>query len=205
MGPKKWKLGLAVCAAPAVITLALAQTQPPAQPRTETQARTQARAAGTVTLNVKPGLWDVTTEGQASGAMPSLSPDAQSRLTPEQLQRLQAIVAASASKPVHYQKCVTADKIAEGFNTEAHPNADCQQTVTGSSSSQVTIHEECSRQEGTMTMDIHLQADSSEQVSGTQHAVMSGGGRSMTTDRTIHGKWVGASCGSVTDTQVLGK
>src|SRR5665213_1918902 len=60
-----------------------------------------AEAAEPIKLNVKPGLWEIASEGQINGA-PPISDDMLARLTPEQREKFQAAMQASmanAAKP----------------------------------------------------------------------------------------------------------
>jgi len=161
-------------------------------------------AADSLKLNVKPGLWEMSSEGQASG-VPPISEDALAQMTPEQRARFQAAMQATmsnATKPRLFKNCITPEKIAQGFDVQPNQSPSCQRTVTSISSSEFKISSVCSRADGGTTMEMHLQATGSEQVSGTVHVVVSRGGKTMTVDNNIHGKWLSSDCGNVTGVQM---
>jgi hypothetical protein len=61
------------------------------------------------------------------------------------------------------------------------------------------ISEICSDEHGTTNINEHFEVSGAEQITGTVHAVRTAGGKSMTVNSTIHGKWLGASCGDIKD------
>jgi len=165
---------------------------------------TLGQAADSIKLNVKPGLWEISSEGQASG-MPPISEDALAQMTTEQRERFQAAVQATmsnATKPRKFKNCITPERIAQGFDTQQNQSPTCQKTVTSISSSEFKISSVCSRADGSTTMEMHLQATGSEQVSGTVRVLISRGGKAMTVDSNIHGQWLSSDCGGITGTQM---
>lgn len=163
-----------------------------------------SQAADSIKLNVKPGLWEVSSLGQASG-VPPIPEDTLAKMTPEQRARFQAAMQATmsnASKPRLFKNCITPEKIAQGFDVQPNQSASCQRTVTSISSSEFKVSSVCSGPDGGTTMEMHLQATGSEQVSGTVHVVVSRGGKTMTVDNNIHGKWLSSDCGNVTGVQM---
>jgi hypothetical protein len=163
-----------------------------------------SQAADSIKLNVKPGLWEVSSVGQASG-VPPIPEDTLAKMTPEQRARFQAAMQATmsnASKPRLFKNCITPEKIAQGFDVQPNQSASCQRTVTSISSSEFKVSSVCSGPDGGTTMEMHLQATGSEQVSGTVHVVVSRGGKTMTVDNNIHGKWLSSDCGNVTGVQM---
>ena len=162
-----------------------------------------AHAADSIKLNVKPGLWEFSSAGQANG-MPPIPDEALARLTPEQRQQFQAAIQSSmgsASKPKLFKECITPEKVAQGFDVQESKDSTCQRSVVSSTSSEFAIHAVCTRTEGSTTIDSHFQLNGSDQVAGTVHVVTSREGKSMTIDSSVTGKWLGASCGNVTGTQ----
>ncbi|HEY3783652.1 MAG TPA: DUF3617 domain-containing protein [Steroidobacteraceae bacterium] len=163
-----------------------------------------AEAADLVKPDIKPGLWEVTTHPQISGQMP-IPEDQLAKMTPEQRARMEAAMQSgmtNAVKPRVYKECMTAEKIAKGFDTGAHDDASCKKNVIASSRSELHLREDCSRPDGKTTVDVHFQISGGTQMTGTINAVMSSGSRTMTMNSKVQGKWLGASCGSVKDEEL---
>jgi hypothetical protein len=163
-----------------------------------------AHAADSIKLNVKPGLWEFSSAGQSSG-VPPIPDDALARLTPEQRQQFQAAIQSSmgsASKPKLFKKCITPEEVEKGFDLQESKDSTCQRSVVSATSSEFQIHAVCSRSEGSTTVDSHFQTSGADQVVGTVHVVTTRAGKTMTIDSSVNGKWLGASCGNVTGTQL---
>jgi hypothetical protein len=160
-----------------------------------------AEAAEPIKLNVKPGLWEIASEGQINGA-PPVSDDMLARLTPEQRAKFEAAMQASmanAAQPRLSKHCMTPEKIQRGLDVEEQSNSTCQKKVLSNSASEMQISEVCSDEHGTTNINEHFEVSGAEQITGTVHAVRTAGGKSMTVNSTIHGKWLGASCGDIKD------
>jgi Protein of unknown function (DUF3617) len=184
MQPTHWKIAGAAVAALALVLL--------------------AEAAEPIKLNVKPGLWEIASEGQINGA-PPISEDHLAHLTPEQRAKFEAAMQASmaeASKPHVYKNCVTPEKIARGLDIGAHGDASCQRQVITNSASEMQVSESCSNDGGKTEITEHFQLSGSELMTGMVHVVKTSGGKAMTINSTIHGKWLGANCGDVKDTEI---
>jgi hypothetical protein len=61
----------------------------------------------------------------------------------------------------------------------------------------VEVTEECSDDRGTTSAKVHYEAINSETVNGTIHVDITRQGKTIVSDGTIQGKWVGADCGDV--------
>lgn len=163
-----------------------------------------AAAADPIKLNIKPGLWEIASEGKIDGA-PPIADDQLARMTPDQRARFEAAMQASmaeATKAHLSKNCVTPEKIARGLDMQHHDNASCDKKVAVNSASELDINENCSTDKGNTVMREHFQLSGSEQMSGIVHMVRSSGGKSMTIDSTIHGKWLAASCGDIKDVEI---
>jgi Protein of unknown function (DUF3617) len=165
-----------------------------------------AQAADFVRPNIKLGLWEVTNNPQVSGQIP-IPEDQLAKLSPEQRAKIEAMIQngmADAAKPHVYQECMTEEKLARGFATEKPGDtAVCKKDVISSSTKELHIHEDCSRPDGKTTVDILFQVSGSTQMTGKIDAVMTSGSKSMHMQSQLTGKWLGASCGTVKDTQVV--
>jgi hypothetical protein len=161
-----------------------------------------AQAADIAMPNIKPGLWQVTTNPQMSGQLP-IPDDQLAKMPPEQRARIEAAVQASANKPRVYRECMTPEKIARGFEIDRHgEDSSCQRKVITSSSSELKLHDECTKPEGKSVTDVHFKVKGGEQMNGQITAVITSGTKTMTVNSTVQGKWLGASCGTVTDAEL---
>lgn len=152
-----------------------------------------AARAEPVTLNVRPGLWEMTVSGEGS-EVPPIPPEALARMTPDQRARVQAALAAqtaSAGKPHVHKSCVTAKSLQRGFDTgESNAQRKCTRTITSSSGSAMDGREECT---GAVPVSgrFHAEAPDATTVNVTVELTI----KTMTVKRVMHGKWIGADCG----------
>jgi hypothetical protein len=152
-----------------------------------------AHAGDAVKLDVKLGLWEVTTHGKAGGQIPD---EMLQRLPPERREAMIAQMRAAAEKPETHRQCLTAAKLEKGFDF-GHERASCHRTVDSNTSSAMAITETCNEDQGTQVVKARFEAVSKEHVSGTINMVMTRGGQTMTMDRDFQAKWLGADCGTV--------
>jgi hypothetical protein len=151
-----------------------------------------------VTLNVRPGLWEMTVSGQGSG-MPPIPAEALARLTPEQRAKFEAAMTArmaGADKPHVYKSCITEKTLQRGFDTgESNAQRKCTQTILSSSASAMDGREECNGGRARMSGHFHFVAPDPVTVNGTVDLTINDGSHTMTMKHVMHGKWVGADCG----------
>lgn len=152
---------------------------------------------GSVKLNVKLGLWEVSTSGKAGGEIPE---QMLAQIPPERRAQMIAAIKANVNRTHVYRQCITAEKLKQGFDVQPRRDG-CQRTVVSNTSTDMTFREQCSGPEGPQNIEAHLHADSTESVTGTVSASMNRGGQTMTVDNTMLGKWLGASCGNVKDSE----
>lgn len=162
-----------------------------------------AQAADPVKPNIKPGLWEVSISPHVSGEMPI--PDEQlAKLTPEQRARLEEMMkppAAGKSAPKVYKDCMTPEKIARGFDMD-RDDTSCKRKVVSSSANELTLHDECNRQDQKTVSDVHFEIKGGTQMKGKINVVVSSGAKNMTVNNTMTGKWLSTSCGSIKDTEL---
>jgi len=162
-----------------------------------------AAAAEPIRLNVKPGLWEIASQNQISGA-PPIPEERLARLTPDQRARIEAAMQSSmaeAVKPQLAKHCLTPEKIARGLDVDHHDASHCERKILTNSGSEMQLTEQCTEDNGSTVIDEHFQLSGSESVSGSVHVVKTTGDKSMTINSTVHGKWLGASCGDIKDFQ----
>jgi hypothetical protein len=161
-----------------------------------------ARAADYVKLNIKPGLWEVTHTPQVKGEMP-IPEDQLAKMTPEQRQRVIAAMKAGVAKPHVYKECMTREKIARALDLDrGGHDSSCQRSIVTSSPTELRLHDECTRSNGKSLTDVHVQIEGTARLNGTVDVVMSSGGKTMTVNSKLSGKWLNADCGAVKDTEV---
>jgi hypothetical protein len=165
-------------------------------------AAESAKAADPIKLNIKLGLWEIATQANISGA-PPIPDDALAKMSPEQRAHMQAAIQASmaeVAKPRLAKHCVTQEKVAQGFNLDhQHDGASCQKKFVTNTPSELQLSETCPEENGSTSIDEHIQLSGSDQVAGTVNFMKSNGGKSMTVDSTIKGQWLAASCGDIKD------
>jgi hypothetical protein len=140
-----------------------------------------------------------------SGQMP-IPEEQLAKMTPEQRARLQAAMQsgmANGSKPRIYKECMTPEKIARGFEMDRGADeASCKRTIVSSTSSELTLHDECNRPERQSVTDVHFEIKGGTQMNGKINVVVTSSGKTMTVDSTVQGKWLSASCGTVKDAEL---
>ena len=112
--------------------------------------------------------------------------------------------AANSAKPRLYKECMTAEKIAHGFDTaqKKGEDASCSRKIVSSSSNELTVHDECNKEGGKTVSDVHFEVKGGTQMNGKINVVISSGAKTMTMNSTVQGKWLSASCGAVKDIEL---
>jgi hypothetical protein len=154
--------------------------------------------AADVPLNVKTGLWQSTVSMQTSGQLPIAEADL-AKMPPEKRQQFEAAMKAAlanASKPHVVKSCVTTEQLRKGLSFKSDAGPSCKRTVVSSSASAWEMHEECTGA-SPRTSTIRFRAPNPEQIDGQMQMTMTRGDRTMTSDGTIHGKWLSADCGAM--------
>jgi hypothetical protein len=163
-----------------------------------------ARAADAPMLNVKLGLWEITTHPQVNGNLP-ITDEQLDKLPPDQRAKFEAAMQAAIARgaqPRLFKECMTPEKRSRGFNAGSDQSKNCQQTLVTNTPSEFELHRECTSEDGKQSTSVHFRVISSDQVSGTVNALISHGTKTMTVNSTMEGKWLGASCGNVTDIEL---
>jgi hypothetical protein len=150
-------------------------------------------------LKVKPGLWEITSEGQNSGT-PPIPPEALANLTPAQRAQMEARIKEAMSQGAQrrvVKRCVTQQEIDQGFDKlNQMSQGQCTQTITSSSA---TLREGRLQCTGATTASgvYRFEAPSPERVNGSWDMTMSDASHSMKVKNTLQGKWLGADCGNI--------
>jgi hypothetical protein len=163
-----------------------------------------ARAADVPMLNVKLGLWEITTHPQVNGNLPITDEQLQ-KLPPEQRAKFEAAMQAAIARgaqPRIFKECMTPEKRSRGFNAGSDQSKNCQQTLVTNTPSEFELHRDCTSEDGKQSTSVHFRVVSSDHVSGTVNSLISHGSKTMTVNSTMEGQWLGANCGSITDIEV---
>jgi uncharacterized protein DUF3617 len=156
-----------------------------------------AHAAGP-SLDVKTGLWEITSIGATTGA-PPIPPEALAQMTPEQRAKMESAMRAAIARnnQSHVSKsCITQRQLEKAPDFAEQHDKSCKQTVVTRTAAVVETRVECSgpqKRSGTF----RFQALSRETIRGEVSMVLSGGDKTMTSKFTLDGKWLGADCGNV--------
>lgn len=156
-----------------------------------------ALAADSPTFRVKPGLWQITTDTERSGA-PPIPAETLARLTPEQRARLEANFQRSMG-PRHgvTPHCVTQADIDKGFERMSEMGGDqCTRRVTEQTATLRAGTFSCTGREPS-SGSYRFEATSAEAVVGSWNATIGEGGQTMSMKAALQGKWLGADCGDV--------
>lgn len=150
--------------------------------------------ASAATLDLRTGLWEVTSTGETTG-MPPVPPEVLAKMTPEQRAQMMAAMGA-ASKPTVVRSCITAKTLERGLNFNRMERPNCTQTTTNSSSRQVDVRLQCTGEQP-MHGTFHIEAVDRQTMSGQLDMAVSSGANTMTMKRTMQGKWLSSNCGDV--------
>jgi hypothetical protein len=160
-------------------------------------------ATGEITpLNVKTGLWQVTSTSSASGDMPALPPEVQAKLgqmSPEQRAKIEEAMKSKLNgtpQTSTYKKCLTKEDLTK--NAFGKPDDKCTWTVLTSTGTDMDVKGtlcDVGKSSG-LASDIHIKFHvvDSENVQASAHGSATGNGRTTTIDGTYAAKWLGASC-----------
>jgi hypothetical protein len=152
-----------------------------------------AMAADNTPLKVKPGLWEITSEGHNSG-MPAIPPEALARMTPEQRAQMEARMKGERRV---VKRCVTQQEIDQGFDKLDKMNqGHCNQTVVSSTATLREGRLQCSGASNA-SGTYRFEAPNPETVSGGWDMTMGSADHPMKMQNNLKGKWLSTDCGDV--------
>lgn len=154
-----------------------------------------------VPLNVKEGLWQVTSTHSMTGlpGAPTIPADKLAQLPPEQRARIEAMTNGTPTTEVT-KDCVTKEKLEKQLAFNQNTNKECTRTVVSSTASKLEMKIHCTGQgKDHMATDgvFVLEVTSSESAKGSMHTVTTGNGRNMNMDFNFSTKYLGPACGDV--------
>ncbi len=146
-------------------------------------------------MDVKTGLWEVTSTTQMGGMLPVDT----SKMTPQMRANIEAAMRAEQAKgavPDTTRTCITPEKLEKPFEGLNEKEMMCKRTTISSSSTSQDIKIECTGK-GKMSGEMKFTAQSRESVKGTIKMSASDAGNTMTVNSNMSAKWLGPSCGDV--------
>jgi hypothetical protein len=146
-----------------------------------------------VSFKMKTGLWQETMVTTTTGTM-ALPPELAAKMTPEQLAKLQAAVTnGGAPRTITYKKCVTKDDLTK--DPFSDPKEKCTWEKLTSDGSKGEAKGTCSLNDmGKMDINFKWELPGSDTLKGTGTMAVTMNGHTMTSNATLTGKWLGATC-----------
>src|SRR5580692_4017130 len=148
-------------------------------------------------LDVKTGLWEVTTTVSTSGQMP-IPPDLLAKLTPEQRAKFEQQMSGRSlqpAKPIVSKHCLTQEQLDKG-DSFAENRKSCQHTVVSSTRSKAEVRLQCEEKDMKFDVKLQFEAIDSENVRGQTQSIATGGDHSMNANSTFTAKWISPNCGT---------
>ena len=145
-------------------------------------------------LNIKVGLWEVTTTMAKSGSIP-IPAEMLARLTPEQRARVEERMKASATdttKVTTRTYCLTRNQLAKGTTFGEDPKA-CSRTVLISTPRRVNARIDCVSQGVKSKGALQVEALDPENIRGAINLIATDGHSSSSTS-TFTAEWVSPVC-----------
>ena len=150
-----------------------------------------------VPFNMKTGLWQDTMTTTSSGTV-DIPPELAAKMTPEQLAKFQAAMTnGGMPRSITYKKCVTKDDLSKD------PFSDPKQKCTwakltsdgskGEANGTCIIRDETNRT-GKTDLNIKWELPGTDTLKGTGTIAITANGHTMTSNGTLIGKWLGATC-----------
>lgn len=144
-------------------------------------------------LNVKLGLWEISSETRMTG-LPPLPKELLDQMSAEQRATLQAAIKSqTGGEPLRdtSKQCVTREDLENPFNDDELKN--CERTVVSSSSTRQEFRLVCTGEragEGTF----RINTPTPESMTGEFELKVANGADTMTITSRMQGKWLGADC-----------
>lgn len=158
-------------------------------------------AASAEQLNVKPGLWEITSTTKMSG-LPPLPKELMDKMTPAQRARMAAEAKASAAEAPTVEtdrECVTQKDLEHPFNSADRES--CKQTIVVATRTTQEARIVCGGEhKGTGTL--RISTPTPETMSGVIDLKLGEGPDAMIIEGQLKGRWLGADCGDEAEDDV---
>lgn len=144
-------------------------------------------------LDVKMGLWEMTSVTDLGGQMPAVDT---SKMTPQQKAQIDAAMQSMMGTHTNVMKsCITKEKFSDStFMMPQQPGQTCKQVLTTNTRTTLEGSVTCTGANA-MAMQMHMDALSSTSIKATVKSAQTNRGRTMNVTATMTGKWLGADCG----------
>ncbi len=163
--------------------------------------------AATDHINIKPGLWEVTSTSNSKGTPPVSSEQKaemdkrMAQMSPEMRARIEAAQKNSQAKQAqpHVRKsCITKEDLDKPFAlAEGKDDGNCTRTVLKSTSTVQEVRVDCTLGARKSTGTIHIEAPTPLAWSGTMDITVLNTGGDIKIRTNVSGKWLGPDCGDV--------
>jgi hypothetical protein len=147
-------------------------------------------------LNIKTGLWEITSTTQMSGT-PQLPKEVTAKMTPEQRARLEADLKSAArdAKKSTDRSCITQKDVQNPFHGS---NENCKQSIVRTTRTTQEVNLVCNG-EPKGTGFIRITTPTPETMTGVMDIKMGDGKDSLNLKANLTGRWIGADCGDEGD------
>ncbi len=143
-------------------------------------------------LNVRMGLWEVTSTTKMSG-MPSVDT---SKMPPQQQAQIAAMMSALAAKPTVTKSCMTKERFVTESPAVERPGTSCQHTIQTNTATLLENTMTCTGARPSKAVS-RTEAQSQTAFTATVTSTSASQGREMSVTIDMTGKWLGADCGDV--------
>ena len=145
-------------------------------------------------LNVRLGLWEVTSVTNLGGAPPVDT----SKMTPEQAARANEAMKQMMGEHTNTENsCITQDDLNKAnFMPDDADARNCKQTLTTNTKTTLDTSFTCTGGQP-MTGKMHIEAPNPTTMNATMDMTAGATGRAMTMTIKMSGKWLKADCGDV--------
>lgn len=145
-------------------------------------------------LNVKPGLWEITSTSQISG-LPPIPKDVLDKMTPEKRAQMEASFRAEAAKGPQVEtdrECITKEELERPF--ESADAKQCTQTIVTTTRTSQEVRLTCSGEHKGSGL-LRVSTPTPETMTGTMDLKLGEGKDAMTINAKLKGHWLGPQCG----------
>lgn len=144
-------------------------------------------------LNVKPGLWEITSVTRMSG-VPPLPRELMDKMTPQQ--RAEMAAEASAPSKDTSRECITQKDLERPFQSAS--TEDCKQTIVTTTRTSQKARLVCSGEHQGSGM-LRIATPTPETMNGTLDLKVGEGADAFTIKGQLSGRWLDADCGDEAD------
>lgn len=145
-------------------------------------------------LNVKPGLWEITSTSKISG-IPPLPKDVLDKMSPQQRAQMEASFKAEAAKGPQVdtdRECITKEELEKPF--ESADAKDCTQTIVTTTRTTQEVRLTCTGEHKGSGL-LRISTPTPETMGGTMDLKLGDGKDAMTINAKLKGRWLGPECG----------